>query len=502
MGNMNLRVMNIKQSVIAVVFFFLAGSTSVFADITYTTYMSGVEVSIAAQIEASIAEAVGLYNKHGSFNKHLYIYYNAAVPTADGNYNGTIRFGGQRTPRVALHEISHTLGVGTYGTWWGLISGGIWTGSYTTDQVEEFDGLGSRIYADGIHFWLYGLNYETEDGFVDRIRHIRIVANLLCDMGLLSFSREPAPQVVQPGDNAVFNVVAANAVSYAWYKQASAIALTNGGDISGATTDTLQIANVDPSDQGYYYCVASGALSSRRVRLSVDHWELYNRSDFTVNNVRGPDPYETGNKFVTGSIPPTITALGFIDLNNTTPAVGPDGDGLLESHRVTLWLDSDGSMVTEVIVPSGTAGHLIDSFRYATIPEGEITLAPDTAYVVSADITGTQDAWLNEEALTPNAYFIDDNINNNTTWQGRWGTPGQRPASQWHTDTFYGFANISSKMILRTDYDGSGTVNMLDLKILSQNWQLDTAVYDIAPQGGDGIIDLLELQVVAEEWML
>ena len=157
------RVMNMKQSVIAILCFW-AGSTCVFADITYTTYLSGVDATISSQIETAIAEAVGLYNKRGSFNKHLYVYYEPTVPTADGNYNGTIRFGGQRTTRVALHEISHTLGVGTYGTWWNFLSGAaggyVWLGSYTTAQVEAFDGPGSRIYADGIHFWNYGLNYE------------------------------------------------------------------------------------------------------------------------------------------------------------------------------------------------------------------------------------------------------------------------------------------------------------------------------------------------------
>jgi hypothetical protein len=462
--------MNMKHSVITILVFFLAGSTCVFADITYTTYLSGVDASIASQIEVSIAEAVGLYNKRGSFNKHLYVYYEPTVPTADGNYNGTIRFGGQRTTRVALHEISHTLGVGTHGAWSGLISGGIFTGSYTTAQVEAFDGLGSRIYADGIHFWNYGLNYETEDSFINRFRHVRIVANILCDMGLVSFSREPEDQVVPLGGSATFNVVVASAAGYAWYKQGSASALTDGGGISGATTDTLQISNINGNDEGHYYCVVSGSLSSRPARLTVGHAELYDRKDFAVESVRTPSSYEVGNKFLTGS-------------------------------WVTLWRDSDGSMVTEVLVPGGTAGYLIDGFRYAEIPEGSLTLAPNTAYVVSADITGIQDAWLEEEDLIPNADFINENVDDSTTWQGRWGTPGQRPASQWHTGTFYGLVNITSKMILRADYDSSGIVDLYDLEILSQNWLQDVPVYDIAPQGGDGMIDLLEFQILAEEWL-
>ena len=143
--------------------------------------------------------------------------------------------------------------------------------------------------------------------------------------------------------------------------------------------------------------------------------QLVYRSNFTTNSVRGPDPYETGNKFVTGSTPPTITALGFIDLHNTNPVSSPDGDGLLEAHRVTLWLDADGSKVTEVTVPAGPSGELVDGFRYAAIPEGSLVLEPNTAYVISADTTGLQDAWLQEEDLTPDIYFIGNN--NSTAWQ-------------------------------------------------------------------------------------
>lgn len=170
--------------------------------------------------------------------------------------------------------------------------------------------------------------------------------------------------------------------------------------------------------------------------------QLYYRSDFTVDDVRYGDPYEAGNKFVTGSEPPTITALGYIDLHNTNPAVDPDGDGLIEEHRVTLWLDSDGSKVTEVIVPAGTGGQLVGSFRYAAIPEGVIKLEANTAYVVSAKMTNVEDAWLEEEELTPDYYFIGDNIDDSTTWEPRWGFGGDIPDMQYHTGWFYGNVNI------------------------------------------------------------
>ena len=79
--------------------------------------------------------------------------------------------------------------------------------------------------------------------------------------------------------------------------------------------------------------------------------------------------------------------------------------------------------------------------------QGSVTLFPNTAYVVSADTTGIPDAWLEEEVVTPNGYFVDDNMDDSTTWQGRWGIPGQRPASHYNTGTFYGLANVTSKAI-------------------------------------------------------
>ncbi|MBN1805530.1 MAG: hypothetical protein JW837_09780, partial [Sedimentisphaerales bacterium] len=182
--------------------------------------------------------------------------------------------------------------------------------------------------------------------------------------------------------------------------------------------------------------------------------QLYYSSDLqrAQSDVRGPDPYEAGAKFVTGSTPPTITALGIIDLDNTNPTPVPSGDGLKEAHRVTLWLDSDNTKVTEVTVPSGTAGILIDGHRYAAIPEGELTLQANTAYVVSADVTNIQDSWLDDtddngvDTLdTADPYFVG--TNDSTTWQPRWGTAGTCPDSSWHSGVFYGFVNITSESL-------------------------------------------------------
>lgn len=73
---------------------------------------------------------------------------------------------------------------------------------------------------------------------------------------------DPNYQVVDAGGTAIFSVTAMSPspVTYQWYEYVDGISdimLSDGGDISGATTDTLSIANVELGDEGGYYCVVN-----------------------------------------------------------------------------------------------------------------------------------------------------------------------------------------------------------------------------------------------------
>lgn len=154
------------------------------ASITYTLNLNNVDTSIANQISRSMSEAVNIYNANGNFNKHINVYYSAGVPTAQANYDGVLTFGGMRNTRVALHEISHTLGVGTHSAYWSLMTGGQWHGPEANRMVAEYDGGGSTLRGDGQHMWPYGLNYDSEDSQTNRVRHVKIVQALRCDMAI------------------------------------------------------------------------------------------------------------------------------------------------------------------------------------------------------------------------------------------------------------------------------------------------------------------------------
>lgn len=134
-------------------------------------------------ITRAMNAAVSRYNNLSDLGKSLTVRYDPGVPTADGNIKGTIRFGnrGYMTERTALHEIAHTIGVGTSGRWSALAGSGIWTGAQATALVRQFDGSSAELSAGGGHFWPYGLNYENEFSATAADRHVRIVAAMVRD---------------------------------------------------------------------------------------------------------------------------------------------------------------------------------------------------------------------------------------------------------------------------------------------------------------------------------
>lgn len=239
------------------------------ADITYDLIITDDWTDgIQEQIEEAMSEAVALYNQYGSFNNYITVRYHPSVPTAEASYGSYLKFGGSINSRVPMHEIGHTLGMGTHWAWSSHINyngpNGPWTGTYGAERIQELDG-------DGTHFWPYGLNYDSEGSDTNRIRHILMMAAFRADLGLLSFYREPEAQVAQPGGTVTFTAEAVNHSSLRWYKDDEA--LSDGGHISGATTATLTLTDVDEDDAGLYTCAASKSgntpLSSRPARLSL-----------------------------------------------------------------------------------------------------------------------------------------------------------------------------------------------------------------------------------------
>ncbi|MCE5185905.1 MAG: putative Ig domain-containing protein [Planctomycetaceae bacterium] len=355
------------RRITGIVFLALFVSASVLADVTYWLHSS-----VPSDAAASVQEAVAIYNRYGSFNKHLVVYYDSNPDlTANGSYNGTINFGTQRTTRTALHEMGHTVGMGTYTGWpsySSLLVGGVWQGYYGWNCAIEIGNGG--LWGDGHAIWPGGMNYETEDtSFAERIKHVRIMAAIRCDMGIASFSKEPQSQIVPLGGTAVFGAASPTASGFQWYK--NGVALTNGGDISGATSGTLQIANVDAADAANYYCAATGAnetLNSRSRRLilsgQVGQWNLEGNANDSVGSYNGTP--SGAPAYIAGKIGQAIVLDG-VDDYVTLPA------GAADAHDITVaaWVYWNGGGQWQRIFDFGTS---TSQYLFLTPRSGDNTL--------------------------------------------------------------------------------------------------------------------------------
>jgi hypothetical protein len=117
--------------------------------------------------QASMQAVVNRFNVYGDFNwgsdGYVDVYYNPGVPTAQAGYYGSIDFGGTwPNERVTQHEMNHWMGSGTYWNWANQFSGGAWTGPKVSALMQQFDGEGAELRQSGVHFYPYGLNYDSE----------------------------------------------------------------------------------------------------------------------------------------------------------------------------------------------------------------------------------------------------------------------------------------------------------------------------------------------------
>ncbi|KAF2031347.1 hypothetical protein EK21DRAFT_63220 [Setomelanomma holmii] len=134
------------------------------------------------KIEAAMKKAVLRYSKYSDAVKTIRVAYAPGVPTAEANYNGDLRFGSDRaymTERTAMHEISHTLGVGQTAAFTSKCASGDW--KTALPLLRSWDGASAKINCGGGHFWPYGLNYETEWSETNANRHVQLVEAMLTD---------------------------------------------------------------------------------------------------------------------------------------------------------------------------------------------------------------------------------------------------------------------------------------------------------------------------------
>lgn len=139
-----------------------------------------------ARIKIAMDSAMYYYNTYTHITKAVRAAYVPSVQTADGNSNGSIRFGSNKAYQVtctAMHEIAHTIGVGTASQWSGLIRNNVYTGKNGGAKLKEIDGPEAVLKGDNQHFWPYGLNYASEvKSNQDLINHCLMVDAIYKDL--------------------------------------------------------------------------------------------------------------------------------------------------------------------------------------------------------------------------------------------------------------------------------------------------------------------------------
>ncbi|RYD20781.1 MAG: hypothetical protein EOP88_13730, partial [Verrucomicrobiaceae bacterium] len=252
-----------------------------------------------------------------------------------------------------FHEGAHTFGMGTYGDYGALIAGGTWKGKWANIALSESYG-GVALNGDGHAIWPSGFNYDNEDGFLQRHWHTRIMAAMRADLGILSFTREARNEAVVVGETAEFSVESPKAVSWQWKR--NNINVVNGGDISGANTATLRIANAEVADAGTYTCTVTGAnetLVNRPRQLwvhPVPQLAQYNLDGNATDSVgTNAGNLIGGAGYVAGKIGQAVDLDGtddFVDL--------PDPVGRLRELTITSWVNWDGGGDWQRIFDFGT----------------------------------------------------------------------------------------------------------------------------------------------------
>jgi hypothetical protein len=160
--------------------------------VTYTLARSSSptaqEQSAYDAITCAMNMATAYYNCYTNITKSLNVSYAPSVATADGNINGSIRFGSTTYMNciTAMHEIGHTVGIGTAGNWGSQVSGGNFTGANATQQLRSITGnQADVVHADTQHFWPYGLNYTSEvSSTTDLVDHCLMVVAIRKDLGM------------------------------------------------------------------------------------------------------------------------------------------------------------------------------------------------------------------------------------------------------------------------------------------------------------------------------
>ncbi len=169
---------------------------------------------------------------------------------------------------------------------------------------------------------------------------------------------DPDYQLVDADATANFSVAVSSVSleSYQWYKAGDPnVALSDGGDISGATTDTLTIAHAETADEGAYYCVVNNeagvpipsAQALLIIKRKLAHWDFESANADSIvpgspiSTIVGDPVFVTG---ISGDGMEFDADTGAEDMLYTDPAAADYFDSSNFNLTVACWIKSTSTV--------------------------------------------------------------------------------------------------------------------------------------------------------------
>lgn len=196
-------------------------------------------------------------------------------------------------------------------------------------------------------------------------------------------------------------------------------------------------------------CIAAAlclACTQSALSQTADNSVLYTPNvDLSAGPQNGFAGTVGGIFLTTYSFYPQVNWLGYYDMG---------GDGLANSHVVTLWDNSTQTIVATATVPAGTAAPLVDGYRWVQL-SSTVQLNYGSYYTIAAQTDGV-DLW--GDLISNNS--PDNGSNGSINWNsqyvqlgsgweftraGRYDYPGSypnEPQYQSGSDAIYPAANL------------------------------------------------------------
>jgi hypothetical protein len=192
-------------------------------------------------------------------------------------------------------------------------------------------------------------------------------------------------------------------------------------------------------------CLCLGTAASG-IAQTIDGSILYNPNvDLSSGSQNTTVGVVGGIFFTTYSFYPQVNMLGYYDSG---------GDGLANSHVVTLWDNNTQTIIASATVPAGTSAPLIDGYRWVSLAS-TVQLNYGSYYVIGAQTDGV-DTWGDlisnpspDDGDSGQINWSSQYVQLGSGWEftrgGRYDVSGDypnEPSSQVGNDAIYPVANL------------------------------------------------------------